>query len=168
MIICKPNETTRCEEPLETIRRVWRQATVQGWEGLEFSPSSAPGPECPREGCHLYAASVSSVQRGLEAGRTTLSPSPAPQSALRAGRVGSVGRGRSRSGQTLAGSVSGQHWCRSPRDWLEEQRHLLCGGGRPGHRAGHIWGQERARSRRARYPPTARHPKPFPHSQGRH
>lgn len=34
--------------------------------------------------------------------------------------------------------------------------------------AGHAWGQERAWSRKARYPPTARHPKPFLHSQGRH
>ena len=37
----------------------------------------------------------------------------------------------------------------------------------PQVQAGHVWGQERARSRKARYPPTARHPKPFLHSQGR-
>lgn len=38
----------------------------------------------------------------------------------------------------------------------------------PQVQAGHMWGQERAWSRKARYPPTARHPKPLLHSQGRH
>lgn len=47
------------------------------------------------------------------------------------------GRGRSRSGQSLAGSVPGPT-LQAPWDWLEEQRHLLRGEG-----AGRAWGSRR-------------------------
>lgn len=46
--------------------------------------------------------------------------------------MGSVGKGKTKVGSELGWD----RFCRCLWDWLEVQRHLLCGGGRPGIGAG--------------------------------